>query len=784
MREREKEAERDREKAGGCFMRKHPEPKAELMTRDTQASARVTAPAEKLKPGASAAAARAAARLGARASSLPGAAGEWQPAGKGPLIDDDEHYPEVSGQGLADLNGRISDFAQGSGRLFAAVGEGGVWESDDTGANWHSIGDALPTQAVGSVAYGGGTLFALTGDSVFGGGSTYAGAGLYRTTNLGASWQKATGIPNGVIAFKVVVDPQTPSRVYAATGAGLFRSTDGGASFADVGLPTGCVPYSNPSCFLANMVTDVVVHQTDHRVTAAVGWRAGNKASVDSTPHPESPGNGIYLSDGGAPGSFSKAAAPGFTPQNQIGRIELGNATGPAQDHDYLYAIVQDAVKFNGGIEVLDVDGGNEGVGAPSPTALDGLYVSDDFGVSWRKMATPEELAAPGTGSALAGVGCAQLYCPGIQAWYNAWIKPDPTRQDAGGVPTRLTFGLEEVWQSRVDDDPQDGPELFKVIGPYFADETCQFLSTGQPNCPTTGDPGTPNKTTTHPDQHSAIYLPGSDGVTLVVGNDGGAYKQKAAAGQPSFASNRWGRGANQGFNTLLPYDAQVSKDGTIWSGLQDNGEMKIEASGRQVGNYGGDGGFSAVDPDNSAIAYEEYTFADIHSTTNGGKSWQSVAPPDDDGYQFINPFVMDPTDAEHLLTAGRGVYETSNGPSPDWTKVYDLGTRKHPGDAGASAEGDDDSINKVSAVDLRGAFTGAGGGGSSGPKTADFDWAGGTDTVPGADGATQLELPGTYADKPFTMTSGPRAKLRDHGRRCCSAACAGGSPAHWWPGR
>ncbi|MEO8687559.1 MAG: hypothetical protein ABI611_04990 [Solirubrobacteraceae bacterium] len=217
MREREKEAERGREKAGGCFTRTHPEPKAELMTRDTQASARVTAPAEKLKPGASAAAARAAARLGARASSLPGAAGEWQPAGKGPLIDDDEHYPEVSGQGLADLNGRISDFAQGSGRLFAAVGEGGVWESDDTGANWHSIGDVLPTQAVGSVAYGGGTLFALTGDSVFGGGSTYAGAGLYRTTNLGASWQKATGIPNGVIAFKVVVDPQTWSPTWWCT---------------------------------------------------------------------------------------------------------------------------------------------------------------------------------------------------------------------------------------------------------------------------------------------------------------------------------------------------------------------------------------------------------------------------------------------------------------------------------------------------------------------------------------------------------------------------------------
>jgi hypothetical protein len=409
-------------------------------------------------------------------------------------------------------------------------------------------------------------------------------------------------------------------------------------------------------------------------------------------------------------------------------------------------------------VEALDIDAGNEPAGVPSPTVLDGIYVSPDFGATWTKMATPEELAAPGTGSALAGVGCAQLYCPGIQSWYNEWIKPDPTRQDADGVPTRLTFGLEEVWQNRVDNDPQNHHGLFKVIGPYFADETCQFLNTGQPNCPTTGDPGAQNKTTTHPDQHSAIYLPHSDGsVTLMVGNDGGAYTQKAAAGQASFASDQWGRGANHDFNTLLPYDAQIAKDGTIWSGLQDNGEMKIEPSGRQVGTYGGDGGYSAVDPANSAVAYEEYTFAAMHATTNGGKSWSDVSPPSDDGYQFTNPFVMDPTDAKHLLTAGRGVYETTNAPTADWTKVYDLGTRKHPGDASATpADGDtSDTINKVSAVDSRGAFTGASTSGPAGPKSADFNWSGGTDTVPGADAADTLETPGTFSDKAFTIKPG-----------------------------
>jgi Bacterial pre-peptidase C-terminal domain len=759
--ERAREAEREREEHGEegerrCFTRKHPEPKGELMTRDTQASARVTAPASQLKPGAYAAAARSAKRLGARVSSLPGAAGDWAPAGNGPLIDDDPDYPEVNGQGLADLQGRISDFTTGGGRLFAAVGEGGVWVSDDVGAHWRSIGDALPTQAVGSVAYstaGGGTLLALTGDSVFGGGSTYAGAGLYRSTNLGQSWQKASGVPDGVIAFKVAVDPTNPQRVYAATGGGLYRSTDAGATFTDVALPTGCRPYTDPDCFLANMVTDVAVQQSTGAVTAAVGWRAGNKPSAGGG-DPESPNNGIYMSPTGAPGSFAKAAATGFTPQNQIGRIELGGATGADQDHDYLYAIVEDAVKFNTGVEVLDVDGGNDNpTGVPANTALDGVYVSDDFGATWTKMARPEDLQAPGTGSALTGVACtASLYCPGIQAWYNAWIKPDPTAVEDGCsadcVPTRLTFGLEEVWQNRVL-APQSGefsplPDNieFEVVGPYFSGDTCQFLNltTGEAGCPTTGDPTIDADTTTHPDQHSATYVPQpGGGVTFVVGHDGGANTQTAAAGE-KFREDRWGRGANQGFNTLLPYDAQVSKDGTIWAGLQDNGEMKIEPSGRQVGTYGGDGGYSAVDPDNADVAYEEYTFADIRSTTNGGKSWTDTPPPDDDGYQFINPFVMDPTDAKHLLTAGQGVYETANAPAADWTKVYDLGT------------GPDDTPNKVSAVDLRGAFEGASSGTSTGPATANFDWTGGTDTVPGADASTQFEAPGTFSDKPFTI--------------------------------
>ena len=44
----------------------------------------------------------------------------------------------------------------------------------------------------------------------------------------------------------------------------------------------------------------------------------------------------------------------------------------------------------------------------------------------------------------------------------------------------------------------------------------------------------------------------------------------------PDASWNGWGNGANKGFETLLPYGAAMAKDGTVYAGLQDNGQLKI----------------------------------------------------------------------------------------------------------------------------------------------------------------------------------------------------------------
>lgn len=679
-----------------------------------------------------------------RQKAVVNADGTWNEYGQGPQIFKAEFSGSSGNDGIPTVSGRVDEYVydEANKRLFAAVGNGGVWMSEAVdgdlatlGEHWRPLGDKLPTLIASGVAWttsGGGTLIVLTGEHTAG-GNTYTGLGAYWSSDLGETWNHATGVPDGALGSKVKVDPSNPNIVYAASGKGLYRSTDAGRNYTNVALPVSaeCAGnITNPKCLFANVVTDVLVKVpggiTDETcdaagcpVIAAVGYRAGVLPYADGTP--QSPGNGLYRSDTGVPGSFTKieAAAPdpllpnGFTPQNRIGRIEMGQAYGPEQDHNVIYAVVQDARLLNGtsgpavdidaipGAQIpidcsqLPDDGDVQFVCSTAakkvnPTYLNGIFASTDFGSSWYRMADDLELVgtAGATGSSLATTAALGI-APGIQSWYNQWIAVDPTQADpVTGVPTRIAFGLEEVWTNSVP-VPLNGiiqaasPSDFKVIGTYFAGVTCQFLignlgDPGTPVCPTSSTQ-VGNRTTTHPDQQGGLFIPdGAGGVWLFAGSDGGAYKQHSTSPTTDPLSNdKWGSGINNDRYTLMNYGVSVAKDGTVWYGLQDNTSGKIDPVTReQIRIYIGDGMWTAVDPDNAGIAYFQTPNLALVRTLDGGVSNSSIDTFDIGTPHFLSPFIMDPLDANHLIASGTKVAETLNADSAaDWTTVYELGT-------------------------------------------------------------------------------------------------------------
>lgn len=718
------------------------------------------------------------AALATRQKAVANADGRWVEYGQGSQIFDEAFEASSGNDGIYDVMGRVDDFAYDAthGRLFAAVGNGGIWMSEAVDGDVATLGDlwkpihgggttGLPTLVTSAVewtpAAGGadGRVIALTGEHTQGGNS-YVGLGAYYSDDLGATWKHATGVPDGAFAFNLAVDQSNPSIIYAATGKGLFRSTDAGANYTNVALPvsTECAGNTtNPVCGFANFVTGLAVKTPEGEsdpacaegcpVVAAVGYRAGNLPYA--TGEAQSPGNGIYKSPNGAPGTFERitdfaAADPltglpaplGLPVQDRLGRIEMGAATGPGQDKNFLYALIQDAKLFNGTSgPVLDSEA-NQGAQLPiecgdlpdgdprfvcelaaagvSPTFFNGVYVSADFGETWTRMADDAELVAtsPVNGSSLSttaalGVG------PGVQSWYNQWLAVDPTQADpVTGSPTRLAFGLEEIWMNAVDNVPQDGTAQaagladFKVIGTYFAGKTCAFLignlgDPGTPACPTSSTTVGFNRVTTHPDQQGGIFIPGNDGgVWLFVGHDGGVNKQFSSGPTDPFTNDDW-IPANTGFYTLLNYGISVAKDGTVWYGLQDNTSGKIEPdTRRQVRIYIGDGMWTAVDPDNSDIAYYQTPGLSLNKTTDGGVSTNAADDFDVGTAHFLGPFHMDDTDAQHLVAVGTKVAVTTNG-AESWTTVYDLGTNADAGGAAFQA--------RTRPLDIHGPFIYAG---------------------------------------------------------------------------
>src|SRR5580692_9522622 len=128
--------------------------------------------------------------------------------------------------------------------FYIGFDNGGVWRSTDFGSTWTPLFDNQPTGSIGAIAVAPSDpniIYVGAGAGIIR-PDLSVGDGMYKSTDAGKTWTHLALRDTQMIA-DIEVDPGNPNRLFVAAlghpyGAnperGIFRSTDGGATFEKV----------------------------------------------------------------------------------------------------------------------------------------------------------------------------------------------------------------------------------------------------------------------------------------------------------------------------------------------------------------------------------------------------------------------------------------------------------------------------------------------------------------------------------------------------------------------
>jgi len=344
--------------------------------------------------------------------------------------------------GSAAMSGRIAavDAVQEGNRLtvYAGAASGGVWKSVNGGTTFKPVFDKQPVQSIGAIAIdpkNPKTVWVGTGEAWTRNSVSY-GDGVYKTTDGGDNWTDM-GLPNSERIAKIAVDPTDSNTVYVCVPGklwsdsddrGVYKTSDSGKSWTKIlkgaNASTGCsmlsLDRSNPKTIYAGM--------WDFR---RKGWtfRSGGDGPEAAS------GSGLFKSsDGGTTWqSLDDKSAAGL-PTKPWGRIAV--ATAPSNSN-IVYALIEAEPPKNG------------------------LYRSEDGGKTWQARdrsqmmiwrpfyfanlivdpKDPNKVYKPGGGliaSNDGGKSFSGIGNGGHGDWHDVWINPASTDHliagDDGGL--------------------------------------------------------------------------------------------------------------------------------------------------------------------------------------------------------------------------------------------------------------------------------------------------------------------------------------------------------------
>src|SRR4051794_40030634 len=235
------------------------------------------------------------------------------------------------------------DSADPTGNTVYFATHGGLYKSTDGGKTLHNLSDANflrgSVGAIGIDPTNHNNVYVGTGVSLLTLSDDAVGVGTYVSHDGGKTFVRPTVNTHGYGTNVITVSPRT-GWVFVGTNYGLWYSTNHGASFSQIKLPTGA---TNP---LGNWVTAITVNPGNtHEVTVAVGYPRGKAKPPDGTVL--GPKNGLYRSTAdGAPGTFSYISGNAGlhwgtnnvgSSDDPIGRVSLAYADNTGQK---LWALV------------------------------------------------------------------------------------------------------------------------------------------------------------------------------------------------------------------------------------------------------------------------------------------------------------------------------------------------------------------------------------------------------------------------------------------------------------
>jgi hypothetical protein len=498
--------------------------------------------------------------------------------------------------------------------MYAGSVGGGAWKTVDGGASWTPLTDFLPSIGISAMAMdpkNPDVLYAGTGEYYTGAarGDSIRGAGIFKSTDAGATWTRLSGTTGTSFYYvnKIVVSPNDSKRIWVANWTGVWVSFDAGVTWSN-----------NLDRFAPfNGCQDLVIRtdKAEDYLFAACGTGGSSQTAVFRNVNAAGRGSWDSVLANPNMGRTSLALAP----SNQSTVYAMAANTGMGD--------------YAGGLLAVYRSTANGDSGSWETRASN----TDDNRINRVLLTNPS-----GAFSDVCSNGRASYT---NQGGYDNTIAVDPLN------PEVVWVGGIDVFRS------DDGGRNWGIAGFWQA-------AMGSPQL-------------THSDVHGIHFPPGyngGDNQTVFVITDGGMYRTdnaradtatgERAACSPYPTKVQW-RNVNNGYAVTQFYHGAVYPGGAAYiAGAQDTGTNRgSDASGgewRRV--FAGDGGFVAVDPKDPNILFAETTNLSLVKSTNGGVGFgaatRGVTEPGSN-FQFIAPFEMDPSESKRLYIGGRTLWRT-----------------------------------------------------------------------------------------------------------------------------